>query len=146
LWQENVATRQASCPKRATCPKARCVARKQISVAFDPSQASCDRPLVAVTQLCLWHLAEDTPMAHKALAWACDPNRSPPAGAFQQLRLGAADACGRASPVGPRKETTMKQVILVLLGAVVAASLLLPVVTEAGNNLNQNDTLVRDAD
>jgi hypothetical protein len=40
----------------------------------------------------------------------------------------------------------MKQMILVLLGAVVATSLLLPVVTGAGNNLNQNDTLVRDAD
>jgi hypothetical protein len=39
----------------------------------------------------------------------------------------------------------IKRIMLVLFGAVVAASLLLPVVTEAGN-LNPNDTLVRDAD
>jgi hypothetical protein len=39
----------------------------------------------------------------------------------------------------------VKRIMLVLFGAVVAASLLLPVVTEAGS-LNPNDTLVRDAD
>ena len=39
----------------------------------------------------------------------------------------------------------MKRIMLVLFGAMVAASLLLPVVTEAGS-LNPNDTLVRDSD
>ena len=38
----------------------------------------------------------------------------------------------------------MKRMLLVI--AVVAASLLLPVVTEAGGSVTQNDTLVRDAD
>jgi hypothetical protein len=49
------------------------------------------------------------------------------------------------SPPGRREETTMKRIMLVLLGAMVTASLLLPVVTEAGS-LNPNDTLVRDSD
>jgi hypothetical protein len=40
----------------------------------------------------------------------------------------------------------MKRMLLVIFGAVVVASLLLPVVTEAGNSLVQNDTLVRDSD
>jgi hypothetical protein len=51
-----------------------------------------------------------------------------------------------AEPVqGHGREKMIKRLTLVLFGAVVAASLLLPVVTEAGN-LNPNDTLVRDAD
>jgi hypothetical protein len=58
---------------------------------------------------------------------------------------GLVDALGNRSPPGQREETTMKRIMLVLFGAVVAASLLLPVVTEAGN-LNRHDTLVRDAD
>jgi hypothetical protein len=40
----------------------------------------------------------------------------------------------------------MTRMMLVLLGVVVAASLVLPVVTEAGSSPNQNDTLVREAD
>jgi hypothetical protein len=40
----------------------------------------------------------------------------------------------------------MKQVMLVLFAAVVAVSVLLPVVTEAGSSLSQNDTLVSDSD
>ena len=40
----------------------------------------------------------------------------------------------------------MKRMLLVIFGAVVVASLLLPVVTEAGGSVTQNDTLVRDSD
>jgi hypothetical protein len=43
------------------------------------------------------------------------------------------------------KEMAMKRMLMVLFGAVVAANLLLPVVTEAGN-LHPNNTLVRDSD
>ena len=40
----------------------------------------------------------------------------------------------------------MKRIMLVLWGAMVAANMLLPVVTEAASGLNQNQTLVRDSD
>jgi hypothetical protein len=40
----------------------------------------------------------------------------------------------------------MKRMMLAVLGAVLAASLLFPVVTEAGGSVNQNDTVIRHAD
>ena len=40
----------------------------------------------------------------------------------------------------------MKRIMLVLFTAVVAVSVLLPVVTEAGSSFSQNDTLVIDSD
>jgi hypothetical protein len=40
----------------------------------------------------------------------------------------------------------MKRIMMVLFGAVMAANLLLPVVTEAGSGLHQSQTLVRDSD
>ena len=60
-------------------------------------------------------------------------------------RPGLVDAIGNGSPRGPGEGTTMKRIMMVLFGAVMAASLLLPVVTEAGN-LHPNSTLVRDSD
>jgi hypothetical protein len=40
----------------------------------------------------------------------------------------------------------MKAMMLVILGLLLAGSVLLPSITEAGGSLTQNDTLVRDAD
>ena len=50
-----------------------------------------------------------------------------------------------ATREGQGEGTTMKRIMMVLFGAVMAANVLLPAVTEAGN-LNANDTLVRHAD